>query len=222
MKSKIEIACFNVESALIAQNNGADRVELCDQMSVGGTTPNIDDIIKVSGFLEIDLNIMIRPRGGDFIYTDQEFDQMKQDILRIKQLKVDGFVFGILDQNNKVDVIRNKQLVDLAHPLVCTFHRAFDVVENFNESLEDVIACGFSTILTSAGKQNVVQGKQILKELVERANDRICIMPGGGLRSNNLAEISQYTGAKYYHSSAITNDTQLASAAEVQALKAVL
>lgn len=222
MKSKIEIACFNVDSALIAQNNGADRVELCDQMSVGGTTPNIDDIIKVSGFLEIDLNIMIRPRGGDFIYTDQEFDQMKQDILRIKQLKVDGFVFGILDQNNKVDVIRNKQLVDLAHPLVCTFHRAFDVVENFNESLEDVIACGFSTILTSAGKQNVVQGKQILKELVERANDRICIMPGGGLRSNNLAEISQYTGAKYYHSSAITNDTQLASAAEVQALKAVL
>ncbi len=216
---KLEIACFNVPSAIIAQKNGADRVELCAEMEVGGTTPSIGDIKKVRANIDIDLNVMIRPRGGDFAYSDLEFEQMKEDIFTIKQLRVDGLVFGILREDNSVDVARNKELVDLASPLPCTFHRAFDDVVNMEKSLEDVIDCGFTTILTSGCEPNVSIGIDNLKTLVDLSAGRIQILAGGGLRSNNVSTLVNYTGVTYVHSSAITDGSDTAVAEEVANIK---
>ena len=215
---RIEIACFNPESALIADLAGADRIELCDGYAVGGTTPKFEMVRDVRNKTNTVLFVMIRPRGGDFCYSDAEFDQMKTDIVALKPF-VDGFVFGLLHQDLTIDLARNKTLVDLAKPLPATFHRAFDQVTNPLESLEDIIACRFSTILTSGTKPNVIEGAAMLKTLVEKAANRIAIMPGGGLRSANLAALHKTVGADFYHSSAITDGSQLADADEIKALK---
>jgi copper homeostasis protein len=152
---KIEIACFNLESAILAQKAGADRVELCANISVGGTTPIIEMIQQAREHLTIDLYIMIRPRGGNFCYSDSEFNQMKSEIETIKKLGVNGFVFGVLNEDNTINMEQNKTLVAEAYPYPCTFHRAFDAVSNYEQALEAVISCGFSTILTSGTFPNV-------------------------------------------------------------------
>lgn len=219
---KLEIACFNLESALIAQENGADRVELCAGIEVGGTTPNFEIVKQAREKLSIDLYVMIRPRGGNFVYSDEEFQLMQAEILALKALNVNGFVFGILKEDNTINVEQNKVLVELAKPFPCTFHRAFDAVENAFEALEELIGCGFKTILTSGQKPNVSEGMHRLAELVSKADNRIVIMPGGGLRSSNIKTLQQNTQAVFYHSSAITNGSEVASAIEVQALKTKL
>lgn len=218
-KRQLEIACFNSDSALIARQNGADRVELCDAIEVGGTSPTIEIVKQVRANLSIDLYVMIRPRGGSFVYTEIEFQLMKTTVLAFKELKVDGFVFGILDENNRIDKDKNKELVELAHPLPCTFHRAFDEVSDVFQSLEEVIDCGFTTLLTSGQAQNVVDGVAVLSELVKKANNRITIMPGGGLRSSNIELILKETNALFYHSSAITGDSVIPNATEIQDLQ---
>lgn len=215
----IEIASFNSKAALIAQANGADRVELCAGMDVGGTTPAIADIVQVRGALHIPMNVMIRPRGGNFVYTPEEFEQMKHEISEIKHLGADGLVFGVLNKDNTVNIQQNSELVALAAPLPCTFHRAFDEVPDSNTALEEVISCGFTTILTSGCEPNVLEGLTNLKELVKSAHGRIVIMPGGGLRSTNIGEVLRETGASYFHSSAITDGGDTAVAEEVKALK---
>lgn len=217
---KIEIASFSVVSAIIAQQNGADRVELCADMHLGGTTPLLEDIKAVRKSITIDLNVMIRPRGGNFVYTAEEFAMMKQEIEAIKGTGANGFVFGILNVDNSVNIAQNKELVDWAYPLPCTFHRAFDAVDDMKQSLEDVISCGFTTILTSGCKVNVDEGLTNLKQLVEWSAGRIVIMPGGGLRSTNIMKISEATGAPYFHSSAITDGGDTAVAREVRELRA--
>lgn len=219
---QLEIACFNLESALIAQENGADRVELCVGNDVGGTTPDFEMVKQARENLTIDLYVMIRPRGGSFIYTEEEFRLMQSDILVFKKLKVDGFVFGILKEDNSINLEQNKTLVDLAKPMPCTFHRAFDEGENAFESLEQIINCGFKTVLTSGQAQNVNDGLSRLSDLVKQANNRIIIMPGGGLRSTNIETIQQNTKAVFYHSSAITDGSETANPNEIQALKAKL
>jgi copper homeostasis protein len=219
---KLEIACFNAESSIIAQQANADRVELCAGIEVGGTTPDIQTVKLVRQNLTIDLYVMIRPRGGDFVYSNLEFEQMKESISEIKKIGVNGFVFGILNENNTIDSIRNSILVELAKPFPCTFHRAFDEVSNYSQALEDVIACGFLAILTSGTAPNVNEGKAVLKELVLLAKNRITIMPGGGLRSSNISEIANVVNSNFYHSSAITNRTEIADADEVVRLKSNL
>lgn len=219
--AKLEIACFHPDSAKIAQENGADRVELCAEMHVGGTTPSEDMVKDVRNQVQIDLNVMIRPRGGDFVYSVTEFEQMKKEIVSFKKLAVDGFVFGILDANNTVNIAQNTALVELAQPLPCTFHRAFDVVQNLDSALEDVIACGFKTILTSGCEPNVDLGIVNLGKLVKQAAGRVTIMPGGGLRSTNVARVLRETGAQYVHSSAITDGSETAVPEEVVALARV-
>ncbi|TDE45966.1 copper homeostasis protein CutC [Flavobacterium rhamnosiphilum] len=221
-KSKLEIACFNLESAIIAQKNGADRVELCANMKEGGTTPDFEITKAARDVLSIDLNVMIRPRGGNFVYSDFEFEQMKSEIIAFKKLQVDGFVFGILKEDGSLNKERNAELVALANPLPCTFHRAFDRIKNRFESLETVIECGFKTILTSGLETNVMEGIDILVTLVEKVNDRITIMPGGGLRSSNIGLLKEKTNAVFYHSSAITDSSETANGNEVKALKAIL
>jgi copper homeostasis protein len=220
--NKLEIACFNVESAQIAHENGADRIELCDGFEVGGTTPNPMDVINARKFLSSDLFVMIRPRGGNFVYSNEEFAQMKLNILQFKSLKVNGIVFGILGENNKIDIERNTELVNLAKPFPCTFHRAFDEVSDYEQALEDVISCGFSTILTSGTHSNVMDGIDVLKKLVHLAQNKITIMPGGGLRSTNINHVQEVTQATFYHSSAIIDGTQIANSEEIFKLKSNL
>ncbi|MFP7657522.1 copper homeostasis protein CutC [Chryseobacterium proteolyticum] len=217
--SKIEIACFNPHSAIVAFENGADRIELCDGLSEGGTTPDFETTKKLREKINIPVFVMIRPRGGNFTYTNEEFEQMKSELTQLKSHNVDGFVFGILDENDEVNMEQNKTLVEIAYPLPCTFHRAFDRAKGLESSLEKVISCGFKTILTSGQKPNVSEGKENLKKLVELSNGRIEILVGGGLRSTNIQDIREFTNAAYFHSSAITDGGQFADADEVIALK---
>ncbi|MRX38677.1 copper homeostasis protein CutC [Flavobacterium sp. LC2016-23] len=219
-KNQLEIACFNYESAIIAQENGADRIELCENMQLGGTTPNYILGVRVREQLSIKMHVIIRPRGGDFVYSDEELIEMKQDIKQFKKLGVDGFVFGVLKEDGSVNKVRNKELVDLASPLSCTFHRAFDVVENVEQSLEDVIDCGFKTILTSGQGVNVLEGISVLEKIQKLAGDRIIIMPGGGLRSSNIQVLQETLQPTFYHSSAITDQSETADSQEIKKIRA--
>ena len=202
MKNKLEIIGFNIESCLVAQNAGADRIELCASPGEGGTTPSYAFIKEARQLLHIGLYTMIRPRGGDFLYTDVEFTIMKNDILACKELGCDGVVFGILTEDGKIDKTRCRELIELAYPLNATFHRAFDRVANPNESLEDVIDLGFERILTSGLVPSALNGKNTLAALIKLAEDRIIIMPGSGVKASNIIEIAKKTGAKEFHSSA--------------------
>ncbi|MDA6068848.1 copper homeostasis protein CutC [Flavobacterium sp. AC] len=218
-KNQLEIACFNYESAIIAQESGADRIELCDNMQLGGTTPNTVLAARVREKLSIKMHVIIRPRGGDFVYNDEEFIEMKQDIKSFKKLGVDGFVFGILNSDGSVNKKQNQELVHLASPLSCTFHRAFDVVDSIEKGLDDVIECGFQTILTSGRGKNVEEGIDDLIQIQKLAKNRIEIMPGGGLRSSNIKLLQEKLEPTFYHSSAITNNTQTANPEEIKELR---
>jgi len=215
-KNQLEIACFNYESALIAQENGAHRIELCENMLLGGTTPNVVLTVRVREKLSIKMHVIIRPRGGDFVYSDEEFVEMKQDIKHFKKLGVDGFVFGILNPDGSVNKKRNQGLVHLAGSLPCTFHRAFDDVKDVQQSLEDVIDCGFRTILTSGQQTSVEEGIFNLEKIQKLANNRIEIMPGGGLRSSNIKLLQDRLEPTFYHSSAITDHTEIANPEEIK------
>ncbi|PXY42057.1 copper homeostasis protein CutC [Flavobacterium cheongpyeongense] len=218
-KNQLEIACFNYESALIAQENGADRIELCENMQLGGTTPNYVLTVRVREKLSIKMHVIIRPRGGDFVYSDEEIAEMKQDLKQFKKLGVDGFVFGILNEDGSINKKKNQELVNLAYPLSCTFHRAFDVVKNVEQSLEDIIECGFKTILTSGQELNVEEGVFNLEKIQKLANNRIEIMPGGGLRSSNIKLLQDKLEPTFYHSSAITDATEIANPEEIKEIR---
>lgn len=218
---KLEIAAFNLESALIAQQNGAGRIELCKNMEVGGLTPEADALALAKEQLFVPVFTMVRPRAGNFVYDETELTQMLQTILAYKELGADGFVFGILTADNKIDVARNKVLVAAAHPLPCTFHRAFDAIIEWRSALEELIDCGFKTILTSGIAADVNSGIHNLKQMVAAAGNNIEIMPGGGLRAANLEQVMQTTGASFFHSSAVLNgDT--ADGSEIQDMIAIL
>jgi len=218
MKPKLEIACFNLESALIAQNGGADRVELCDDFSSGGITPNYGTFETARKLISIDLFVMIRPRGGNFIYSDEEFEQMKKDILHFKSMNANGFVFGILNEDGSINANQNNELVELAKPLPCSFHRAFDVSKDLVKNLEAVIECGFKTVLTSGQTKSAIEGIEQLEQLVKHSKNRIVIMPGGGVRSSNIEFIKEKVPTSYYHSSAIVKN-DVADLEEVKLLK---
>ena len=198
----IEIVVFNIESAIQAQLGGADRIELCDNPGEGGTTPSIGVIEQVKKNLNIDVYVMIRPRGGDFCYSDHEFASMQRDIEACKQLKVEGVVFGILTSDGKIDVERNKWLINLARPMKVTCHRAFDMTRDPVEALEDCISIGFDRILTSGQQPHAIKGVEVINELVKQAKGRIVIMPGSGVNEDTVGEIVSKTGAKEIHFSA--------------------
>lgn len=218
-EKKIEIACFNLDSVLIAEKSGADRIELCADIALGGTTPSTHSVQQARKHVTLPLYVMIRPRGGNFSYSNLEFEQMKSDLCALKKHGVDGFVFGILKEDQTIQMEQNRELVALASPLPCSFHRAFDAVIHYEEALEDVISCGFTTLLTSGTFSNVMEGKDVLKQLVVQAQNRIQIMPGGGLRSTNISALNQIVNASWYHSSAITDGTETASPEEISQLK---
>ncbi len=185
----IEICCFSLESAITAQKSGASRIELCGGMFEGGTTPSAGLIKRVRANLSILVYVMIRPRGGDFCYSETEFEVMKEDILMAKSLGADGLVFGLLNPDGTIDTLRTKELVELAQPLGVTFHRAFDVADEPLRALEDIIACGCERILTSGQKNMAHEGISCLQQLVENAGNRIEIMAGSGVNASNASQL---------------------------------
>lgn len=201
-KIKIEIVCTNIESVIAAEQGGADRVELCDNLVEGGTTPSYGMIEVARKKTSIGLFVMIRPRSGDFLYSEEEFEIMKLDIHVCKQLKADGVVFGLLDANGNVDVKRTKELVALAKPMLVTFHRAFDLAKDSLNALEDIINCGCNRILTSGQQPTAIQGEQLISQMIKKAGDRIIILPGGGIRPDNVVSLLDKTMATEIHSSA--------------------
>lgn len=216
--SILEIACFNLESAIIAAKAGASRIEFCEDYSIGGVTPSYEDILKVKAQVNIPMFVMIRPRGGNFIYTEEEFEEMKKQIEWCQQNKIDGVVFGILTADNKVDETRCKILVQLAQPMSCTFHRAFDEVEIVADALEIVIGCGFDRILNSGQKPTAIEGAANIHRLMEQASKRIVMIPGGGVRPDNISELKNITGATEFHSAALKKYQKVADRNIIQAL----
>lgn len=201
-KITLEICAGSVASCLAAQEGGAQRIELCDNLLEGGTTPSYATIALAREKVQLALYPIIRPRGGDFLYDELEFEVMKRDIALCKQLGCDGVVIGMLTPDGNVDKERCKILVELAWPMGVTFHRAFDMTEDPLQALEDVIATGCERILTSGQRNTAAEGIPLLKTLVEKAAGRIAIMVGSGVRSNNIASLVQETGATEYHTTA--------------------
>jgi copper homeostasis protein len=204
MAVTIEIAAFNIESAMHAQKGGADRVELCDNPAEGGTTPSFGTMEIVRQALSIDVYAMIRPRGGDFVYSAYEYHAMRRDIEMCKRASLDGVVLGILKPDGTIDKERCRKLIEAARPLKVTCHRAFDFTRDAYEALEDCIEAGFDRILTSGRMPTAEAGVGLIKELVKRSAGRISVMAGAGITGKNVLGIINGTGVNQIHLSART------------------
>lgn len=202
----LEIAVFSVQSAIDAIQAGAHRIELCENPNEGGTTPSYGSLVVLSKQQTVPVFPIIRPRGGDFLYTDTEFQIMQRDVLVAKELGFKGVVIGLLNSDGSIDKIRTAELVSLAKPMQVSFHRAFDRCVDPMQGLEDIIETGCHRILTSGQVPNVANALPLIKQLVDIASGRIIIMPGSGVRANNIHEILQQTGVMEIHSSARQNN----------------
>jgi copper homeostasis protein len=199
-KCLLEISVETVEAALAAESGGADRVELCGDLSAGGVTPGAALLRAVRAQVRIPIFSMIRPRARDFVYSAAEFAEMKRSIIGAKESGMDGVVLGILTKDHRVDVRRTQELVELARPLSVTYHRAFDESADLHRALEDVIASGAKRILTSGGAKSALEGAAVLAELIEAAGDRIVVVPGAGISARNIDQVAQQIGAREFHS----------------------
>ncbi len=219
---RLEVACFNLESALIAAKAGADRIEFCADYASGGTTPDLEDFQKIKEATAIPVYIMIRPRGGDFVYFAEEITRMKQSIIDFKKAGADGLVFGLLNTDHTLAAATNIEMVELADNTPCTFHRAFDQSPDLEQSLEQLINWGFKTVLTAGGSSSAIDGAATLQKLFYHAKSRIQILPGGGIRSGNIAELAKLLPTDFFHSAGITDGSEMADPAEIKAIKSVL
>lgn len=199
MSILIEAAVESLDDALAAVDGGADRLELCANLADGGTTPSEALIADVVERVAIPVFVMIRPRGGNFVYSTTELEDMRRSIDHARELDVDGFVFGVLNTSNRIDAIRTQSLVDMAGDLPVTFHRAFDRVADQIDALDMLIDLGVSRVLTSGGAPTAPEGMAALRELVEIAGDEITILGGGGVRFQNVLELVEETGLTEVH-----------------------
>ncbi len=205
----LEICAYNIQSCLTAQHAGGLRIELCSDPAVGGTTPSHGLIAYALQQLTIPVFPMIRPRGGNFIYDQHELAIMKQDIIVCRQLGCTGIATGIQLADGKIDVANLSRLVEWAYPMAVTCHKVFDRVPHAGEALEDVIASGCSRVLTSGLCATAIDGAATLAQLVSQASGRIIVMPGGGVRSSNIAYLAAQTHATEYHSSGIIHKSEM-------------
>ena len=199
-----EICVESLDGALAAQNAGAHRIELCSSLSEGGLTPSAGLLYQVRKNIQLPIHVMIRPRRGDFCYSSLEIDTMIADITHAKQQGADGIVFGLLNTNGTINIDQTKKLIEHAHPLPITFHRAFDLTRDPFEALETLITLGINRILTSGCTPTVEQGIETIQKLITEAQNRITIMPGGGITEQNVKTIIQKTNAKEIHFSGRT------------------
>ena len=198
----LEICAGSVESAVAARDGGAQRIELCAALEVGGVTPSAGHIAEARKVEGLTLNVIIRPRGGDFLYNGYEVACMEEDIRTCKRLGVDGVVIGALTADGDIDTATCQRLIDAADGMSITFHRAFDMCRDPQKALEELITLGCHRVLTSGQAPTAEAGIELLGKLVEQANGRIIIMPGCGVNSNNAKNILQATGANEIHASA--------------------
>jgi copper homeostasis protein len=196
----LEICVETLEAALAAARGGADRIELCENLAIGGVTPSAELMRAVRAKIHIAIFAMIRPRGGDFFYSAEEFAGLARDVSQARNCGMDGVVFGLLRADRRVDIERTRELVELARPLPVTFHRAFDGAPDLRAALEDVVASGAARILTSGGMPSAQQGVGTISELVAAAGKRIGILAGGGINAANLEQVLQGTRAREFHS----------------------
>ena len=199
MNFKLEVCVDSLESAINAQEGGAHRIELCNSLFEGGTTPSSGTIISVRNNLSIDLHVIIRPRGGDFLYTDPEYDIMRRDIEICGEYGVNGIVIGILMEDGEIDVERTAKLIDLAKPMTATFHRAFDMCADPLRGLQDVISTGASRLLTAGHTNSAFEGMELIRRLIKKSGKKIIVMPGSGINETNIQKIAGNTGAKEFH-----------------------
>jgi copper homeostasis protein len=199
MEFKLEICVDNVESAIEAQNAGADRIELCNNLMEGGTTPGLGTIRSARSNLTIGLHVIIRPRGGDFLYSSLDYDIMRRDIESSGESGADGVVLGLLLPDGAIDIDRTAKLIELARPMSVTFHRAYDMCKDPLKGIEDVIVTGADRLLTSGQKNSAEGGVELINQLIKLAGKRIIIMPGSGINVSNITHIAVSTGAKEFH-----------------------
>ena len=196
----IKEACVeSFEKALEAQNNGADRIELCENLSVGGTTPSYGTVKICLEKLNIPIFPMIRARGGNFVYSKDEIEIMKEDIKVFKNLGVKGVVLGCLTSDNKIDLELTKTLVNLAYPMEITFHKAIDEISNPLDYIDDLVDIGIKRILTSGGKATALEGKDLINEMIKKSNGRLKIVVAGKVKKENLNELSNLISADEFH-----------------------
>ena len=237
----LEIACFTSSSAITAALAGAARIELCASYTLGGITPSLSTLLHIRDEIQftsmeesltgetktrhgrIPVNVMIRPRGGDFNYSAAEFAQMKRSIEVFKESEgVDGFVFGLLTVDKRLAEERNRELVELAKPLPCTFHRAIDEVQDLDDAVETIIRCGFRSILTSGGAKNASEGADEVARLQRKFGERISFILGGGVRNTNVVELKSRTCVEWVHSAAITEADEEVDDDEVRRMVTLL
>jgi copper homeostasis protein len=199
-KCLLEISVETLEAALAAERGGADRIELCKDLSLGGVTPSADLVNAVRAQLRLPIFVMIRPRAGDFVYSAAELAEMKRSIAGAKESGVEGVVLGILRKDRQINLQRTQELVELVKPLQVTFHRAFDEAADLRQALEDVIESGAHRILTSGGAKSAHEGAAVLAELVAVAEDRIVVVPGAGINAANVLLVARQTAAREFHS----------------------
>lgn len=197
----IEIATSDYTTTKSAVEGGADRIELCAALTEGGTTPSYGTIKKCRDDFQVQLFPIIRPRAGDFLYSDAEFEMMMKDVKLCKDLGCDGVVIGLLKSDGTIDIYRAIKLIEAAYPLEVTFHRAFDRCRDPFEAMEQLVDAGCQRILTSGQQKTAPEGSELIAQLIKAANERITIMPGSGVRTDNIRELSLQTGAKEFHSS---------------------
>ena len=189
----IEVCAESYEYAVKAEKAGANRIELCKDLHLDGLTPDYESAKKTIDALNIPVFVLIRPRKGDFIYSDEEFELMKQDILKFKEMGCKGIVSGVLNSDDSIDLKRTKELVQLSKPLDFTFHRAFDIVKNPLHEIENLIEIGVDRVLTSGKKEKAIEGLELLKELKNIYQNRIIIMPGSGINKSNIVNFKIFS-----------------------------
>lgn len=197
----LEICVDSLQSAISAEKGGANRIELCDNLIAGGTTPSAAMIELARKYLNIDINVLIRPRNGDFCYSPLELEVMKRDIEIAKNMRVNGIVIGVLTPHGEIDVHQMQELIQLARPLTVTFHRAFDMTRDPFQALETLISLGVERVLTSGQESIAINGVTLIRQLVQKAQQKIVIMPGAGINLINVKDIIEHTGAKEVHMS---------------------
>ncbi|UTH74688.1 copper homeostasis protein CutC [Chromobacterium sp. IIBBL 290-4] len=202
MHYQLEICASSLASCLAAQKGGAQRVELCDNLLEGGTTPSYGALALARDSLGIEVNALIRPRGGDFLYSALEFETMARDIELCRKLGVDGVVLGMLTEDGDIDGPGTRELVGLAGSMSVTFHRAFDLARDPERALEDVIASGCQRLLSSGQAATALEGADLLARLRRQAGERLIVMPGAGVRAGNIAELAGRTACREFHASA--------------------